>query len=221
MVLRNIGIFILGLGAVAGSARGSTTYSSATTFNAAASSLNVTTITFTGDVCGLCTSVTDSSTTFNGGFDGLTIGTESGWTDGNVLQRSSGGGSISVAPTGPVYAFGLSIVTLSGGGFPIDIEYNDGSSEDMSETSASSGGSAIFFGVVSATPITSIQIVSNFNFLNFGIDDVELGAQAPPPAVPETRTMLLIGSGLILIHQLRRRQKRREIVLPQAVDRFA
>jgi hypothetical protein len=221
MVLRKIGIFILGLGAIAGSARGSTTYSSATTFNTGASSLNVTTITFTGDICGLCTSVTDSNTTFNGGFDGLMIGPVSGWADGNVLERSSGGGSISIAPTGSIYAFGLSIVTLSGGGFPIDIEYNDGSSEDMSETTASSGGGGIFFGVVSAMPITNIHIVSNFNSLNFGIDDVELGAQAPPPAVPETRTMLLIGSGLILIHQLRRRQKRREIVLPQAVDRFA
>jgi hypothetical protein len=205
MFSRRILLSMLGFGLTIGSAHATTTYSSAAAFAAALSGAGFTptTITFTNDMCFLCASLTDSSVEFDS--TQMNIGTPAGWPDGNVLERSAGNGSISITPASTFFAFGLNIVTVSGAGFPVDVLFNDGSAEDVSLTAASAG-SAVFFGAISATPITNLQVSTTFNFLTFGVDDVTIGAGASTPDAP---TMLLFGGGLIMLNLLYRRRRQR------------
>jgi hypothetical protein len=64
------------------------------------------------------------------------------------------------------------------------------------------GGPAQFFGIVSDTPLDYLFISSAGSFPKIGIDSFEIGQ------TPEVSTFLLIGSGLVLMRFLRRRQRR-------------
>jgi hypothetical protein len=203
MVIRKFGVFMLGLGMLAGSARATTTYTTAPALitDATTAGLTLSTaITFGSDTCSLCVSVTDSGITFTG--PQMNIET---WSGGSLLEPSTAKSSVSISQVGDYYAFALNLVTISGAGFPIDIEFNDGTSHDFTVTAASAG-TAVFFGDISTAPITSLQIVSNFNQLNFGIDNVQFGGAAPTPDGP---TLVLIGPGLIALSLLYRRRRQR------------
>lgn len=204
ILVSRLGFGLLGLGLMIGSARGTTTYSSGAVFAAAlgTSGLSQTTVTFSSDTCFLCTSLTDSNVEFDS--IQLNIGTPAGWPDGNTLERTTVGGSISINPASTFYAFGFNVVTVSGPALPVDIEYNDGSARDFSIPTSGSVGGAIFFGAISANPITGLQVVGPNSFTIFALDDVTIGSQAPTPDAP---TMLLIGSGLTALLVYRRRQR--------------
>jgi hypothetical protein len=188
-----------------GSARATTTYSVAATFDAAAATAGLTlssAITFTSDSCSVCATVTDSGITFSA--SEMNVETVAGWPDGNVLAPPFGDGAIAIAPSTTYYAFALNIITIAGGGYPIDIKFNDGAAEDLEFTTASSDGSGIFVGAISTVPLLNLQIVSDFTNLTFGIDNVQIGSQA---ATPEGPTNLLIGSGLSGFYWLYRRRR--------------
>jgi len=68
-----------------------------------------------------------------------------------------------------------------------------------------------FFGVVSETPFTQVQLMlsTGINSVTYPvIDNVAWGAAgAPPPGeTPEAGTLLLVGGGLIMLWRIRRRQ---------------
>jgi len=106
-------------------------------------------------------------------------------------------------PAAGVYAFGIHITTTSGlGNWCIDVT-TGGCNNNVAETAPAT----IFFGVVSTTPITAPLYIRPLNsgpkieFTNFEA----YGAASDP--VPEPRTMLLVGLGLITLPLLRRRQR--------------
>ncbi len=75
------------------------------------------------------------------------------------------------------------------------------------------GGSSQFFGIVSDTPLDYLFISSSPNSPKIGINSFEVGAAADAPT-PEVSTFLLIGSGLVLMRFLRRRQQRHRQTTP-------
>jgi hypothetical protein len=203
MGFQRFGIVMTGLLALAGAAQATTTYSTAAAFNAGilGAGLSVApTITFTSDVCSLCATELDSGvlftsdTTFN-------IQAAGGWANGNVLEHTGGAGTITIAPSATFYAFGLDIVNFNGSAFPIDVQFNDGTDEDISLT-LPSVGSGIFVGAIATQPITGLKVMTPFTAF-YGIDDVQIGSQS---ATPEGSTMLLIGLGLIVLHLFHRRR---------------
>lgn len=208
------GVLMLGLGMMAGSARATTTYSTAATFANAAATAGLVlapTITFTTDSCSLCTTLTDTTdpgdVTFTASYQ-MSVETAFGWA-GDVLEDPSGAGSsISIAPGNAFYAFGFYIVTVSGPAFPVSVTFNDGTAESFGATTSGSAGSAVFFGDISTAPITGVEVSLAFNGLNWGIDDVQVGSQS---AAPEGSTNLLIGSGLIGLYWLRRRRRHQPV----------
>jgi hypothetical protein len=209
MAFRKWGIFMLGLGVVVGSARATTTFSTVAAFNTAAALAGLAvgpTITFTGDTdITNITTLTDSSVVFTSG--DMNVELISGWPDGNVIGAGTGAGSISIAPPTTYYAFGFSIVTVSGAAYPLDVTFNDGTSHDFSVTSSGSMGNAVFFGDISTAPVTTLEVSTNFNGLIFGVDDVQIGSQSAQSGTPEGPTNLLIGSGLTALYWLHRRRR--------------
>ncbi|SRR5579871_2231826 len=194
--------FMLGIAMSAGLLHATTTFSSAAAFNAATT--GDTTVTFTGDSCSGCTTLSDQLIVFSDA-GSMLVTTVGGWPDGNVLQEGAPGQTISIAPPTTITAFGLNIVSVVNGGFTFDIKFNDGSSQDFNLSSAANG-SAVFFGAVSSNPITSIQFTSVGNNLSkFAIDDVEVGNGIS--ATPEVATTFLIGSGLLAFGFLSRRRR--------------
>jgi hypothetical protein len=231
MVLRKIGIFILGLGAVAGSARGSTTYqasqisfaSQATTDGLTLSSL----ITFTGTLSEVGGVANDAYLDPTTGVEFLAFN-QSG--SANVAFASVSGGTLNtvqlgdaievVLPSGVDYGFAFNFTTTYSPLETLCVDTSLPGSCASGGTSIGPGGSG-FVGALSAAPLVSLWLHTGGS-ADTDLQSFEIGTQAAgPPAVPETRTMLLIGSGLILIHQLRRRQKKNGTTLPQAADRFA
>src|SRR5712691_2202414 len=142
---------VVALALAAGSAPASViaTYSDPTAFNNASSGLySFTTITFESDTCVLCQPLVDSGVTFDGGFQGLNVGTVSGWGSGNVLKRSTGGGSISATLPNNIYSFSVYLVAASAAfAVPVDITFTSGGNYDYSETLPTSIGGGVFFGV--------------------------------------------------------------------------
>jgi hypothetical protein len=191
-----------------------TTYSTSASFNLATNGLFAvnTAINFDADTsCVGCITFTDSGVTFTGTGDSnpLTVGTVGGWGSGNVLKRTTGGGSLSAAiSAGNIYAFTVSIVGVFPGfsGDPLELFVTSGGAPaDYSLTAAATGGST-FFGATSDSPITNVQLVADVNTLTMGADDLTLYTQATQiQPVPEASTLVLIGTGLFLLGLCRRR----------------
>jgi hypothetical protein len=239
MVLRNIGIIVLGLGAMAGMARGSTTYQgSQLTFASQATTTDGLTlsslITFTGTLTELAgTSVPGDE------YLDPTTGVEflafNGAGMANVAFASVSGGKLStqngdaievIFPSGVDYGFAFNFTTA----YSFETLCVDASPASFPSCAGSAfitSGNSGFIGALNDNPTPAAPLVSLWLHPQSAGPDTDLQSfevatqAAGPPAVPETRTMLLIGSGLILIHQLRRRQKKNGTALPQAADRFA
>jgi hypothetical protein len=146
---------------------------------------------------------------FDGGFPGF--GPLDFTVNTGKLTATNGGEVVEISfPAAGIYALGIHISTVSGlGNWCIDIT-TTGCSYNVVETAPAT----VFFGVVSTAPITaplfihpatgSPQIVlTNFE---------AYGAGSSP--VPEPRTMLLVGLGLVifpLVQQKTRRKNRQAI----------
>ncbi len=207
MLSQRFAISILALALAAGCASASVvaSYTDPTAFNNATSGLySFTNITFESDTCALCQPLVDSGVTFDGGFQGLNVGTVSGWASGNVLKRSTGGGTISATLPNNIYAFSVYLVTVSASfATPVDITFTSGGNYDFSVTVPQTTGGSLFFGVTANAPVTNLQFVNAFNSLTLGVDDVNIGTQVAPTA--EAGPFILIGTGLVLLRLLGRR----------------
>ncbi len=239
MVFRNIGVFVLGLGIMAGTARATITYQAnqSTFANQATMTDGLTLsslITFTGTLTTVGGVSNDAYIDAATGVEFLAFN-QTG--SSNVAFASVSGGILNtvpglgdaievIFPSGVDYGFGFNFTTAySFETLCVDTSpasFGNCASNGTTITSGNSG----FIGALNDNPAPGALVSVWLHPYNNGSADTdlqsfEIGTQASAPSVPETRTMFLIGSGLILIHQLRRRQKRREMALPQAVAPFA
>ena len=130
----------------------------------------------------------------------------------SLAQTASGTNTgIQITMPANTYTFAMFVTTVSGGGGPY-VEVGD---RILSNANYSLGvptdGTPQFFGLISSTPISSLFLgnLSNFDG-KVKINSFEVGGPAPvDTATPEVSTFLLIGSGLVLMRFLRRRQQRR------------
>lgn len=106
-------------------------------------------------------------------------------------------------PAAGIYAFGTSITTTAGlGNWCIDVT-TGGCSYNVAETAPAT----IFFGFVSNTPVTAPLYIHN---LNSGPRIVFTNFEAfGPAAVPESRTLLLVGFGLVILPLIPKRIRRK------------
>ncbi len=117
-------------------------------------------------------------------------------SSGNLTAAASNEVTEIDLPAAGVYAFGTHITTTSGfGNWCIDLTHGWRAITTLSETAPAT----IFFGFVSTTPVTAPLYI---HALNSGptivFTDFEAYGAAPDP-VPEPRTMLLVGLGLITL----------------------
>jgi hypothetical protein len=231
MTTRDVLISIVTLAGLAAPAHATLTYCNSGCSN---SNTGVTFTTFGTTAAGLGDTMSSPITFLSGGlsgspaiyvdagtgteFDGFSGTTQNGLTvTGTTLAQTAGSGptptSIQVKLPVNTYAFAAFISVVSGGAGPyVELvnsasDFNGGNANYNLFTSA---GTGTFFGIVSSTPISSLFIGNVFN--NSGaaveINSFEVGSPADT-STPEVSTFLLIGSGLILMRFLRRRQQRR------------
>jgi hypothetical protein len=225
---KNFAISILGLVGLMGTAWGSTCTSSSNpctagsasgpdtadrnifnndTLNTAAD-VTFTTINFNSVVVDpYLTGLTTDGVTFTGvdsnSAADLYVADVTSW--GNVLEQHNGGGTITATISGgETYSFGIDLIDLFGTPETFSISVNGGAAMTSAMASSDSPAS-VFFGYTSATPITSVTITPLLSNDVLGIDNFELGQEAP---TPEMGTLVLIGSGLVFLRFIQRRRRR-------------
>ncbi len=133
-----------------------------------------------------------------------------------VLKQTTSGNDTSLQvqlPSNTIYAFGAHI-TVVGSAFPCIESISTVGSFDTQHCLGGGplalSGSTEFIGVVDSSPLTSVFIgcFGNLSCGQLQILDFELGTQQAQAQVPEVATLVLIGSGLICLRLLRRRQRR-------------
>ena len=228
MICRRLLVFILGLVAAIAPARASLSWNignnSNSTLNNAISSWDTASgfdylledTTFTGTLGGTPSTYTDAlSDALFGGFKlsgGANGATDNLAISGTALQQTTSGGIIEISdfPTS-VYAFGAEFALTSylpGSGFCFEVNqssYNQSSNCDNTFAILSSGDVA-FVGVVSSVPITSIWVGPSANQTEtIQINNFDIPGQ--DDSAPEGSTMVLLGSGLILLGAIRFRKR--------------
>lgn len=224
MFTRDVLISIMALAGLATPARATITYCNSGCSN---SNSGVTFTTFGTAAGGLGDTMSSPITFVSGGLsgspaiyvDGGTGTTFAGYSNattqndltvtGTALAQTINGANSGIQVTLPAntYAFAMFLSTVSGFGSPY-LELNDRivSHSNYSLTVPDSSTS-VFFGIVSNTPLTSLFLGNLGSGGNVEIQSFETGGPAP---TPEISTFLLIGSGLVLMRFLRRRQRRRQ-----------
>lgn len=230
MTSHRFGIFMLGLGVIAGSARATITYSaSQAAFGPQATVTDGLTlsslITFTGALCstaGTCANgvigdeYIDPTTgleflAFNG--SGTTNEAFASVTDGVLYTAANQGDAIEVIfPTGVDYGFAFNFTTTSSGdNLCIDTSSASFNSCPSGPTFVMSGNSG-FIGALNDSPtpapLTAVWLaLSASGSAATDLQSFEVATQSAQTATPEGSTSLLIGSGLIALTFLRRRRR--------------
>jgi len=108
----------------------------------------------------------------------------------------------------PVSAFGFYATDVAdlGRGLTVLINGGSGGVYDLLSGSAGSNGNLLFFGIASATPISSITFAGASRDDGFGFDDLIVGQSAAAVPEPATWAMFIGGFGLIG-GAMRRRQR--------------
>jgi len=139
------------------------------------------------------------------GFDDFNYPTipESLTVSSNKLTATNAGEHITINfPATGIYAFGFHITTTSGNA-NLCVELTHGTC-DFNFSAGSSAG-VQFFGIVSTVPITApLDIRDQGTFFTTVLPNFEAYGQS---AVPEPRTMLLVGLGLVILPLTRRKQR--------------
>ena len=125
------------------------------------------------------------------------------------LAQTVNGSNTGIQVTMPAntYAFAMILTTVSGFGSQM-VELGD---RNLSNSNYSivvpADGTPQFFGIISSTPLSNL-FVGNLGNIDGKVEikSFEVGGPAP---TPEVSTFLLIGTGLVLMRFLRRRQQRR------------
>ena len=124
---------------------------------------------------------------------------------GGSLQLGTNGDLVEITLPANVYAFAANIHVNAGtGNYCLEPSSTFNTSSNCNATISLSTTSA-FFGVVSTSPIPTIWIGPSGPASKLVVDSFEEGTQAA--ATPDPATLVLIGSGLISLGWLRRRQK--------------
>ena len=132
----------------------------------------------------------------------------------SLAQTISGPNSgIQITLPANTYAFAMFVSTVSGFGNPL-VELGDRNVSNSNYGLAIPNNStSVFFGIISSTPLSNLFIGNLGNDGAVEIQSFETGGPADA-ATPEVSTFLLIGSGLVVMRFLRRRQQRRRQTTP-------
>jgi hypothetical protein len=146
---------------------------------------------------------TDGSGTVFTGFNGASIDTLMSVSGSSLLEGANGVGTgIEILLPANTFALALNF-TMTGSSF--STYYEAVGDHNVSGTNYSvnviGAGSNEFFAITSTTPISSLFIGPNSSAGHLQINDFEIGQTA---AVPEVSTIVLIGSGLVLLGLVRR-----------------
>ena len=116
---------------------------------------------------------------------------------------------LTVAFTGPVFAFGFYATDAADHGAPFSITFNNGSlgSYQLANDEVLPDGNIVFFGLTSDTAISSVTLKGARGFDGFGYDDFTVG-QPAAAAVPEPATWAMFISGFGLVGGVMRRRQR-------------
>ncbi len=112
-------------------------------------------------------------------------------------------------------ALGLSIIAGPGATLPNDFLLTGGGGSVFNvgrpEQTLSDGGEVFFLGLISDQAFNSAQLISFGNqqdtSLGFNVDDITTVTPANPAAVPEPSTVLLFGTGLLILAGITRWKK--------------
>jgi hypothetical protein len=195
-----------------------TTYTSLSTFEAATSGDTFSNISFTQGSLG--TSTSDLGVVFSTDGSGLTGETNiSGWPAGSALVSSanSGGNTLTITLPTAVDAISLYIgLTTTDNSVQISVADNGGGAPDTFSASPTvTITSPYFLGIVTNSSFSSFTIETFGSSDHSGIDAMEI-AQAQ---TPEVATLLLVGTGLLVMGYFRRRRfSRRKAALRQALS---
>jgi len=134
---------------------------------------------------------------------------------GGVLEQSVGGPgtSIEIELPSDVYAVELMVSVTSGSANPcVELVTSPSSFNNTNcnnQLNISSSSDVEFIGVVSTSPITDVFIGTTTGAGQpLAISNIELGTESP---TPEAGTLLLIGTGLVGMRFMNRRQRRRSL----------
>src|SRR5262249_35637918 len=129
-------------------------------------------------------------------------------TSGTTLAQTVNGTGSGIQITVPAntYAVAFILTTVSGFGSPL-IELGDRIVANANYQMSIPGGSALFFGILSDTPLTSLFVGNNSNLDGkVQINSFELG-QGGGAQTPELSSLALIGTGLVSLGLLRRKRR--------------
>lgn len=170
-----------------------------TAFNNATQSVFFQNISFTGSNLSSSTGYTDPSGVIV--TDYVSNNSDLSVSGGNLVDSSSWGFAASLPNV--VYDFWFSVTAPAFSTLMVSFTAPDGSYSN-SFTVGSSG--VFFFGVASTAPITNLT----FHNANTHTDTLTAFDFAEPAQTPEAATLLLIGSGLIAMRWLKKRDKSRQ-----------
>jgi hypothetical protein len=197
MVCRTIFVPVLGL-ALAGMACATTTfYTSQSLFNTATAGMTFTTIS------DLASSELSSGAPLTDPSTGVVFSDQTGNSgDLSVINtgelKVSSGFSLGIEVPSTYTAYWFDIVTVNSGG-----TVNESSSSPSSSDSFTTAGTPVFFGIVTDTAVTGLQLAGSSGI---EIDNFNVASSGSSDSAPEGATMMMIGGGLILLRALRVRR---------------
>lgn len=188
---------------------GSSSAAASSAFNTATASDTFTNISFTAGSLG--TSYTDSGTglEFNDLLGLIGTASPSGWPSGTAIDSTAAGSVSTIALTVPsgVSAIDFYVgVSLLYSNFTISVTDSNGATFTDGYFYQSSLA-PFFFGVTTSGTFTNLTITDQTpgNLNQITLDDISLGsAGSDAPAVPETETLLSVGTGLLALGFARR-----------------
>jgi hypothetical protein len=131
------------------------------------------------------------TTTFNPG---------GSWPAGDILKGATTGGTITITLPTAALAFGASFGEVEGSVTGITVSVTDGSGL-VSYSITPSSGQPVYLGISTTSAFTSISFTTGFSFSKLAVNNFSYETAE----TPEVGTMILIGTGLVILSAIRRR----------------